>query len=146
MKHWKFNLEAVRQHRHTREEQAAQQVGAALRKLAEASERVRSLRAELLGCCSTFFPHGTTSPDVLLRISDYITALQEKVNEAVSREQAAQNNLEQARKEWRQCATDREAIDQLFARKKAEYQAAVFQEEQKILDAFTKNHAQLIEL
>ena len=139
MERWKFNLDSVRQHRHTLEERAAQQVGAALRKLSDASDQAQILRSQLLVSSASYFPRENTTPEALLQLSEYSHAMQVKLTEAGIREESARNNLEHARQEWHRSRTAKEAIDQLFAKKKQEHEVALLREEQKLLDSFASN-------
>jgi flagellar export protein FliJ len=138
MKKWKFNLESVREHRHRLEEMMALQVTAALRKLTEANERVQQLRAEMLVSTLNFFPRERSTPELLLQLSDFHRALQVKLADAIVREQAAENILQQARDAWQRTRLEKEAIDKLFERRKCEHQTLLEAEEQKLLDSFGK--------
>lgn len=134
MKKWKFNLETVRSLKQRLEEEAAQQHANALVRLSHArallAETEESLRRAAQDCARK----KTASASDLLQMNQYINVLEQQRKQRGTASLEAEKNVSLARAHLEKVAREREILDRLHDRKKADHEFHLARQEQKWLD------------
>lgn len=142
MKRWKFSLENVRSLKLRLEEDAARKLGEALtrasREKALLEETERRLRQISRDCASP----RTTSAAELLRMSQYISLLHQQRKDRQAACIEAEKQLALARARLETAAREREILDKLRDRRKAEHEFHLAKQEQKWLDEMAQRARQ----
>ena len=134
MKKWKFSLEAVRILKKRLEEEAAQKHSQALVQLGHAKALLAETEANLQAATRDCSGRKRTSAAELMQLNQYIAGLDRQRAERQAATCEAEKLVTLARAHLEKMAREREILDRLHDRKKAEHGFHVARQEQKWLD------------
>ena len=134
MKKWKFSLEAVRNLKQRLEEEAPQKHAEALVKLNQARALLGQTEENLAAAARDCAGKTMKSAAGLLQLNQYMSVLEEQKKEREAACREAEKQVALARAHLEKVAREREILDRLHDRKKAEHQFHMARQEQKWLD------------
>ncbi|ODU23099.1 MAG: flagellar export protein FliJ [Verrucomicrobia bacterium SCN 57-15] len=135
MKKWKFSLETVRQLKQRIEEEAAQKHSRALIQLSKAKAALAETENELNATALMQFSNRSShNAQQLIQFNQYFDLLEKQRKERLELVLRAEKETTLARAALEKAARDREILERLYGRQRAEHQFHVAKQEQKWVD------------
>jgi flagellar export protein FliJ len=135
MKKWKFSLETVRQLKQRIEEAAAQKHSHALIQLSKAKAALAETENELNATALMQFSNRSShNAQQLIQFNQYFDLLEKQRKERLELVLRAEKETTLARAALEKAARDREILERLYGRQRAEHQFHVAKQEQKWVD------------
>jgi flagellar export protein FliJ len=135
MKKWKFSLETVRQLKQRIEEAAAQKHSRALIQLSKAKAALAETENELNATALMQFSNRSShNAQQLIQFNQYFDLLEKQRKERLELVLRAEKETTLARAALEKAARDREILERLYGRQRAEHQFHVAKQEQKWVD------------
>ena len=134
MKKWRFSLEAVRILKQRLEEEAARKHSQALVQLGHAKALLAETEKQLEAAARNCSKRQKVSAAELLQLTQYMTLLERQRTERQTSCCEAEKQVTLARAHLEKVAREREILDRLHDRRKAEHEFHLARQEQKWLD------------